>query len=362
MFWSSSTPPTVDAYVFTARASPSTVSVTDLSIDSQATLPATSPNRTSANRPMRSGCRTVCLRSGAGAAGSGASSCGSSRGRSSRATGEPAAAQAVSAGASFQPAWLPQPWPAPQAVSRSQPARSSQRRSSRVPAGPVVPAVRPTSQRRSPPFQPRPSRAATASQRRSLAGPVVPAAVAAGVPAPAPSSAGPAPGRPGPASASRPPPVPAGPVVPAASACRPCRPASQRCSPPSQPARPACAPAPQRGSPVCVCRAPFSGAAPATFHCADGSRQAPSRPQAVSVRSETGRQRAALSAAARRHGSPVPGTPSAGSGAGDVRFGACFSNHDRGSPGGVHCGRSDDASLHCGLPTVDGWSVRARCR
>ena len=44
--------------------------------------------------------------------------------------------------------------------------------------------------------------------------------------------------------------------------------------------------------------------------------------------------------------------------AGDVPLG-CRSNHEGGSSGGVHCGRSNDLSLHCGLTTVDGWSVRA---
>ena len=329
MFWSSSTPPTVDAYVFTARAWPSTVSVTDLSIDSQATLPATRPNSTSANRPMRSGCRTVCLRSGTGASCSGQVLLrhvlgGIGRGRSSRATGEPAADQAASVGASVQAVRPDRPGSPPHATSRSQPARSP-------PLSWSQPArwawsVEPQPARSPPPSWPQPARWKSSVEPQPTLPRSQPARwppLSRSQPARWAWSVEPQPARSPPLSRSQ-----------AAWSVEPLRVVSQRCWPGTPARASGCQPGP-------VCCPPLSGATPATFHCADGSRQAPSSPQEVSVRSETGRQPESLSAAAWRQRSAPPGTPSAGSRAGDVRLDACLSNHDLGSTVGVHCGRSD---------------------
>ena len=227
----------------------------------------------------------------------------------------------------------PRPRPASQPSSRPPPAFRPSSASRPPPAFRPVPAPRPP-----PAFQPVP-----ASPPRPASQPV-PASRPLPTFEPAPAPGPPAPFQPAPASRPLPKfePAPApGPPAPfqLVSAARPW--------PAFQPVAGASA-WPVGASPD---RSLSAGARPSTFHCAAGSRQAPSRPQAVSVRSETGRHWAPWSA--RRHGSPA-GPPSAGD---------RFSNQDRGSPGGadpgpsVHSGRSDDTSLHCGLPTVDGWSV-----
>jgi hypothetical protein len=245
-------------------------------------------------------------------------------------------------GASVQPVGPDRPGSPPHATSRSQPARSATLSWSQ--AARWAWSVEPQPARSPPLSRPQPARSAPLSRPQ----PARPPPPTWSQPARSSWSVEPQPPR----SATL---APASQPARSARSVEPQRVVSQRCWPGS-PARPS------GYQPVPVCCTPFSGATPATFHRADGSRQAPSSPQAVSVRSETGRQRASLSAAARRQRSAPPGTPSAGSRAGDVRLGACFSSHDLGSTVGVHCGRSDDPSLHCGMPAVDGWSVRPRRR
>ena len=338
MFWSSSTPPTVDAYVFTAAG---------LAVHGQRhRLVHRQPGHAAgdqAEQDQREQADAQWVPDGVPALGS----------RRGPAPARPAPAAGLPAGApagrpasrprprrcpwARRPAGLAAPGPGrrpagpvpPGPVSRSQPARSSRAGAVTVPAGRwpgrvQAPAV--------------PARLVRRPSRRLPTGPVVvepggrvPALLAApggrrrAVPAgPAASAAGRGPsrpGRPGRASGgpsawlSRPPSVQR-PSCPAA-----CCGAQAASAVPARAAGPA-APAPLGvagvRAPVC-CRRRSPARAPATFHCADGSRQAPSSPQAVSVRSEAGRQRAALSAAARRHGSPAPGTPSAGSGASPAR-------------------------------------------